>query len=313
MTNNCVCRKKLKKLLPAAYDKYTELVPALELMVQYRGETLAQMNQVADQLNARRHDVNIAKIVGSTAGVLGSAVGVLGIAITPFTFGFGAAVGVGGAALAALGSTTAAGAHITEKVLEKVDLEKVQQAVDRDRQQCEKVHKLWDEFDQYCNDVIVTIMLANPADESDVESLKTWVLVAVRETKSRVSLIAETLHEAFLELFPRGECPTADRLVSDLGAAAMKIATSNVPVDFKSVVSWIAVNTGAIFLTMAFILISMLFIGNVWTLITTSINIHKGSLSKVAEDIREKASQLRQEHEKWQEAFLKSNSTRISH
>ena len=311
MMKRCVCRKKLEKLLPAAYDKYTELVPALELMVQYREETLSQMNHVADQLNARHHHVNIAKIVGSAAGVLGSAVGAVGFAITPLTFGFGAAVGVGGAALAALGTTTAAGAHITEKVLEKVDLEKVQQAVDRDRQQCERVRKLWDEFDQYCNDVVVTIMLANPANGSDIESLKTWVLVAVQETKSCVTVIAETFHEAYFELFPRREDPTGEQLTLKLSETAMKILGGNI--SFESIVSWIARNFVTVCFTGAFLLICAILVGNLWTLITTSFNIHKGSLSKVAEDIREKASQLRQEHEEWREAFLKSKSTCVSH
>jgi hypothetical protein len=259
----CTCRRKLEKLLPAAYDNYTELVPAIELMVKYRKETVSQMNYVADQLNARRHDVNIAKIVGSSAGVLGSAVGALGLAITPFTFGIGALVGGGGAALAALGTTTAAGAHLVEKVLEKVDLEKVQQAVDRDREQCEKVRKLWDKFEQYCNDVVVSIMLADPADESDVESLKTWVLVAVKETKSCVSVVSETLHLAFLECFSRGEYPTAERLISDLGTVAEIIASG---IDLESVVSWIARTSLKFCLTGAFLLIFCLIgVGNIWT------------------------------------------------
>jgi hypothetical protein len=297
----CTCRRKLEKLLPAAYDNYTELVPAIELMVKYRKETVSQMNYVADQLNARRHDVNIAKIVGSSAGVLGSAIGALGLAITPFTFGIGALVGGGGAALAALGTTAAAGAHLVEKVLEKVDLEKVQQAVDRDREQCERVRELWDKFDRYCNGVLVTIMLADPANESDVKSLKTWVLVAVKETKSCVSVIAETLHEAFLELFPH---PAGEELILKLGETAMKIVGKKI--NFKSVVSWIARNSLTVCLTGAFLLICLIFVGNIWTLITTSFNMHKGSLSQVAEDVRNKASQLQQEHEEWHKAFLRS-------
>ena len=301
--NKCACRRKLEKLLPAAYDNYTELVPAIELMVKYRKETVSQMHYVADQLDARRRDVNIAKIVGSSAGVLGSAVGALGLAITPFTFGIGALVGGGGAALAALGTTTAAGAHLVEKVLEKVDLEKVQQAVDRDREQCEKVRKLWDKFDQYCNDVVVSIMLADPSDESDVESLKTWVLVAVKETKSCVSVVSETLHLAFLECFSRGEYPTAERLISDLGTVAEIIASG---IDLESVVSWIALNSLTVCLTGAFLLICLIGVGNIWTLIKTSFNMHKGSLSQVAEDVRNKASQLQQEHEEWHKAFLRS-------
>ena len=71
MTKKCICRKKLEKLLPAAYDKYTELIPALELMVQYREETLSQMNHVADHCRGSSYSGKGTRESGSGKGTTG--------------------------------------------------------------------------------------------------------------------------------------------------------------------------------------------------------------------------------------------------
>ena len=186
-------RKKLNALLPESYAHYKELVAELEKMLTCRAETIEQMNSVAAELDKRHHSVNIAKLVGASAGVLGAAgatVGGVGLALIPFTGGLSALVaGVGGAmgviaggTALAVGSLTSAGAHFVEKLLENVDLAEVQRTVDRDRAQCDKVQSLWNKFESYSSDVVRTVELAD-LSEDDLRSLKTWLLVAVGETK----------------------------------------------------------------------------------------------------------------------------------
>ncbi|CAI7988698.1 hypothetical protein GBAR_LOCUS38 [Geodia barretti] len=87
MDGKSVSRERLEQLLPAAYDSYQLLVPALDLMVHNRIETLRQLNQIADALDKRHRLGNIAKVAGSATGILGSAAAAAGVALTPLTLG----------------------------------------------------------------------------------------------------------------------------------------------------------------------------------------------------------------------------------
>ena len=303
-TGGSVSLERLQQILPVAYDNYQLLVPAMELMLQYRIESLSQLNRVADEFEKRRRDGNIVKAVGSATGVLGSATAAAGAALTPFTLGAGLLLVAGGTAVAGIGTTAVVGAHITEKVCEKVDLEKVQQAVDRDRAQCERVQQLWKEFNSYSVDVINTIALADPSEEPDVAPLQTWVQVALEEVVHPVILIAETFHEKFSSI-KDGVLKNQDgrQLCDHLGKVARKI---NPKAILRSIVSKVQQNYGKIIGTVAFLVIAAIGIGNLLTLILSLIDLHKGSPSKIAKELREKSSQLQEELDKWLDAFGKA-------
>ena len=313
-----VSRQKLDGILPESYAKYTELVAELEKLMEYRAETTSAMNSVADELDRRHRDTNIAKIVGSSVGVLGAvagAVGGVGLALVPFTAGLSATVAAVAGGISAiagalgLGTLTTAGAQFVEKLLENVDLAKVQNVVDKDKAQCDKVQGLWDRFEKYSSDIVQTIELADLSEEPDLESLKTWVLVATRETKSKVSVVAEAFHAAYKEITKgktstnqakNEDTPTANELMSILVSTAMAIAGKLW--EMRSVVSLIAQYIFVVAGVGVFLLIAAIGVGNLFVLITTSINFHKGSLSK-AKEIREKSSQLEEQYNKWSEAF----------
>ena len=317
-----VSRQKLGRILQESYIDYTELVAELEKWMEYRAETISAMNSVADKLDRKHRDTNIAKIVGSGVGVLGAAaagVGIVGLALIPFTAGISAAVAggvsaaMGGAALG-LGTLTAAGAQFVEKLVENVNLAKVQRVVDKDKAQCDKLKGLWDRFEKYCSDIVQTIKLADLSEEPDLESLKTWVLVSTRETKSKVSVVAEAFHAVYKEI-TKGKTstnqptdinagigtPTADDLMGILVSTAKAMAGK--VWQMRSVVSHIAASTHVVGCAVAFTLIATIGVGNLFVLITTSINVHNGSLSKVAEEIRGKSSRLIKEYKKFREAF----------
>ena len=88
-----VSRERLEQLLPVAYDNYQLLLPALDLMVHNRIETLRHLNQIA----YKRHRLgNVAKVAGATTGILGSVAAATGVALTPMTLGFGLVLTAGG-------------------------------------------------------------------------------------------------------------------------------------------------------------------------------------------------------------------------
>ena len=278
-------------------------------MIQYRIETLSQLNCVADQLEKRRREGNIVKVASSAVGVAGTATAAAGAALTPLTLGFGLLSFAGGATLAALGSVAAVGAHVTEKVFERVDLEKVQEAIDRDKAQCEAVQQLWKEFESYCVDAINTIALADPKKESDIASVQTWAQVALETVTYPVVLIAEAFQDFLCTSSPDKEddmvaCVAGEVLVGVLGAIAQEFI-SNPGRTFCSVVSRLKVNLGVALGTVAFVLITTVFIINVVAIFLSLVELKKGSPSKVAKELREKSSQLQKELDGWLDAFGK--------
>jgi hypothetical protein len=299
-----VSLERLQQILPAAYDKYQLLVPALDLMVHYRVETISLLNEVAEDLQKRRRGGNLVKVAGSATGVVGSGMAAGGLALTPFTFGFGLLFMAGGAAVAGLGAATTVGAHVTEKVCERVDLEKVQQAIDRDKRQCECVKDLWKEFESYCDDAINTIALADPSKESDIGSIQTWTQVAMEELVHPIVFIAETIETAMAGAKNILGNQTGGNLCSVLGKVATQIITDPKRA-LCSVVSKLKITLARNCGTVAFLLISGVFLGNVIVLLFTLIDLHKGSPSKIAQDLRENSSKLEKELNSWLDAFGK--------
>ena len=305
VVNRSVSLERLQQILPAAYDSYQLLVPALEHMIHCRIETLSQLNRVADELEKRRRGGNIVKVASSAVGLAGGAVAALGVAVTPVSMGFGLLVVAGGAVVAGLGSVAAAGAHVTEKVCERVDLEKVQQAIDKDKRQCEEVKQLWKEFESYCDDAINTIALADPAKEPDITSVQTWVQVALETVTHPIVLIAEAFQEV-LSPDEKDICTGGVELCGVLSIVARAII-SNPERIFRSVVSKLKINLEVVVGTLAFVLITTMFLVSVITLFLSLIDLKKGSPSKVAQDLRAKSSQLQKELDSWLDAFGKKD------
>lgn len=311
-------RRKLGRKLSAAFQTHNQLREEFEKLVSYRKETLDAMNEAADKLDGRHRRVNIAKLTGASASVLGSAgvaIGGVGLALVPFTAGMsalvagvfgGATLAVGGT-LAVAGTLTSAGSHVVEKVMETVDLAGVQDIIDRDREQCDRVQSLWSEFSEHCEKIIHTIEYVDLSEEPDLESLKTWVLGAVRVAGSAISVILDTLDAAYKEIqkmFPKGQTNNDEvdaLLMKALANTAKKIALE--ALQPQSLFSLIAKHFFVVGLGVCFGLIATIGVGNLFLLFTTSFNVHKGSLSKVAEDVRKKASQLKIEYDRWKNAL----------
>ena len=310
MAAKSVSRERLEQILPAGYNRYEQLVIALDLMVHNRIETISQLNSVADELDKRHRSGNIVKVVGAATGAAGGAAGAVGIAAAPLSFGIGLVFFAGGAIVAGAGSLTVAAAHLTEKVCEKVDLEKVQQAVERDKAQCERVLELWKEFESYCVDTINTIALADPSTESDMASIQIWTQVAMEVVTSPVVLIAEAFDSIFSNAKEAGILVDKEslELCGALSDVARMFARERNAV-YRSVVSWMKRNVVPVVGTAAFLAIAAVGVANLFVLFITIIDMNKGSPSKVAKDLREKSSELQKELNKWLDAFGKPKNT----
>ena len=128
---------------------------------------------------------------------------------------------------------------------------------------------------------------------------KKCVLVAAKKTKYAASLIAESFQAVYKELTTSNATdknvgPTADKLSSALLITAKEI------VDWGTVV---AENQFLVTTVAKFLLIATICVGNLTELIEVAIDLHKGSLSEVAREIRNKSSQLQEEYDQWKKDF----------
>lgn len=295
-----VNRERLQQILPVAFTEYKNLVPELERMVEYRFETLSQLNLVAEKLKKRHKKVNVAKFVGTAVGVGGTAVTAAGVAVTPFALPVGVSIASGGMAIVGVGTATAVGAYATEKRCEMLDMKKVQQAIDRDRAQCENVSRLWKEFGDYCVDIENTVeKMAAIREESDIA---TSVMGAVGRIGSPIILLAETFHLKLKEL---GEKCSPEEiggtLFLALGEAAQYILEN--PGKTRCVVSRIQRNIFTGLWTVAFVTIALIGFAHLLGLIMTFMDMKKGSPSKLGNQLSEVYEKLEKEYLEWLDAF----------
>ena len=235
-------RKKVKKLLRQTRGNYHDLKEELRLMMEYRANTVKEMNFIADELDRKHGQINRVRLVGSGAATAGA------ILVLIVGTGGGAVI-AGGFALVA-GTAANVGAQNYEKVLERDYLEKVQRIVEQDKTQCKTVERLWKEFENCCSEIIDGIQF--------------------REQKQ--NSIAEVFSTA------RDEVTTMkDAFSSFLGESTLEGNSSP--------------------------LVAVIGLYNIYEFIKTLVDIHQGSFSKVAEDIREKSSQLEQQHRHWNRFF----------
>ena len=291
-----ISRERLKDILPPSYQLFEQLLCAAGLMIHYRLETIQLLNMVADELDKRHHEVNVAKVVSSAVGAAGTAAVGAGIAIAPFTLGAGLLLGVPGGIAMAAGGLTAFASHLAEKVLQKVDLERAQRTVDVDQKQCKRVHELWKEFESYSEDIINTIALADPSEGSDIQSMQTWVAVGMETMSSPVLFIAGVFRKAFETPEKKGmDSPMTDGeyLFCKLGELVTKMAPSSFIEKFVK-------DGSVVVFTLAFLVLG---VGSVFVLVTTLIDMHQGLLTKAAHDLRGKAKKLQNELETWLEVF----------
>ena len=182
--------------------------------------------------------------------------------------------------------------------MESEHLAGVQRALNSDREQCERVKKLWTDLTNYFSDIVEVIECADLSKEPDMKPFRKWVLLAVNKTNSEVAVFAEPLHMLYKEATSKDKC-SADDLSSTLLSKAMAMAQEKI--SFESIFSLIAEQILELPTVAIYLLVTG--VGDLGEFIKVLIDTHKGSLSKVAEEIRKLSSQLENEHNKWKKAF----------
>jgi uncharacterized spore protein YtfJ len=111
--------------------KFGQLV---QQWIPVRDATIEEIKKTIDRLREHHKNVNISRITGSSAYVAGSLMAILGIGLAPVTLGASIGLSVSGIALAVAGGGTAAGASLTEAIIQKLNIDYVQAQLDHDDQ-----------------------------------------------------------------------------------------------------------------------------------------------------------------------------------
>ena len=95
---------------------------------------IEEMEKTNNKLKEHHMNAKIARLTGSGVSIAGSLIAILGLGLSPVTFGTSLGFSIGGAVLAVAGGGTIAGAKITDASLQHLNIERVQDQLDRDYQ-----------------------------------------------------------------------------------------------------------------------------------------------------------------------------------
>ncbi|XP_062609270.1 uncharacterized protein LOC134271019 [Saccostrea cucullata] len=110
-------------------------------------------NNIIDTLEGRRQNANISSIVGSSVGIAGSSLAIAGLVTAPFTAGVSLGLAVAAGVIGTLGSLTVIGTKITEFVLSRKAISRLEcyQMNLRENSRCmeKSFRELQDELDKF--------------------------------------------------------------------------------------------------------------------------------------------------------------------
>ena len=107
-----------------------------------REKTIRMFQEIAQKLEEHRKNVNISRITGSAAGVGGVSIAAVGAVLALFTFGASIPLMITGGAIAGVGSVTASGASIADRVLSNSGLKEAQEQIEHDNRKLRALRKI---------------------------------------------------------------------------------------------------------------------------------------------------------------------------
>lgn len=268
-----VSQERLNELLRPIYEEYNRLADQSALMMQYRIETVKTMNTAAEELESKYFKLSLVRLIGSSAGVVGALICCMGLTSLLLTAGAGALP-------AAMGTTASVSACLYEKMLESKCLAKVKKTVKKDRDQCVKVQRMFDEFESY--------LQTDPSVNSCIQNFRRFVEADVRAKKYTVHEVGEPVNELYENLSSSEETQDA-RWRPEIIVGAVFSSTGLAIL--SSAWSYIANNVDFVAAIVTYTLIAAVGLGNIFVLV---LYFYEDLHSKVAKKIPKKSSELEQ-------------------
>lgn len=239
--------------------EFENLRSILNRWLPNRRRAKEQLLLLAEELNKHQKNVNIAQVTGAATSLVGAGFIVGGFVASFFTFGISLIVSGVGAGMGGLGGLTAAGAGITKHFLNKKIYNSAQQAVDQDQE--------------------LTMELLSCLERLEIQNQ------FIRENEHLFKSLKEKLLLVFNVL---GSVKSIFKnLVADFVVTA-KIATNaaDLAADGVSTLFRSLPKVGRVFHIGGFVVGMALVPLDLYTLVSSSVNLHKGNTSEAETKIR---------------------------
>ena len=259
--------------------------------MQLRDRSVSELRELADDVDKHHKNVNITTVTTASVGTVAGAV-TLATIFAPFTFGLSYAVGA--AAVGAAAGLTALGASLTEMGLTKSTCSKAQEHIDADGKLTATLYSLLDDINK-CAEALK--LSAQKLDSWDGLEIARTVFVGIGGL-GQVATGSTSLARGAMLMNP-GVRSLAKQMARIPKAEWVAKFGSKATGRSFSAAKGLAKQTPALASKGARVFGGVLagvgLVFDVYSIVTTSIDLAKGSVSAAGKALREKADQLKEE------------------
>ena len=225
-----------------------------------RKRTREKLEELASKLQEQHIRGSISTIVGASAGTVGGILAIAGLIATPFTFGAGLVVSLFGAGIGSVGGLVMSVSKVVEVTLAKLGLKEVQRAIDEDEEASGPLREQLDDLERFISDL------------------------------RRI----ESNGFEFLRSRAKREFPPSTEGRRDLSAMFLRTSTASVGAEAVAAAFSLARAGGLAGTLVAGRVIGAVVLPlDIYMLVKSSLEVHRGSTTQAVNDIRKLLSELK--------------------
>ena len=259
--------------------------PSCQTWESLRDESITKLKDLADTIDWHHRNVNITNVTASAVGISATVVTVAAGIAAFFTLGGTAPIAVGAAAVGATSGLTGLGASLTEMGLTNSVCSEAQKCINADQELTVQLYTKIDRMYECAEKLQVS---TEKLDKWDGLEVARTVFVSISSAGTVVSSVP-ALAKFVAKLTKVHKVVWVAKCGSKLGKALPSLKSLNLVKQFPSIMGKGAARVFGKALT------AVGFVLDVYSLITTSIDLAKGSVTETGTTLRGKVEELQKE------------------
>ena len=240
------------------------MVSSFGRWIPKRKRTLEKLEELAAKLHEQHINVSKSTIAGASASTLGGILAIAGLIAAPFTFGAGTVVSLVGAGIGGAGGLVMSVSKVIEITLAKLGLKEVQRAIDEDEEACTQLQEKLENLERFISNLREIEsngfeFLHQPVEREFTTSTEERIDISVRFFRAFSSAAS----------VGAGAFAAAGAFARAGGLAGVRVANLAGGI------------VGAVLLPL-----------DVYMLVKSSLEVHRGSTTQAVNDIRKLISEL---------------------
>ena len=130
-----------------------DVVSTFRRWIPKRKRTLEKLEELATKLHEQHIKVSKSTIAGASASTVGGILAIAGLIAAPFTFGAGIVVSLVGAGIGGAGGLVMSVSKVIEITLAKLGLKEVQGAIDEDKEACTQLQEKLENLERFISNL----------------------------------------------------------------------------------------------------------------------------------------------------------------